>query len=235
MISVEGRIRNVNWLCPFNEANKRQYKDELRLLAGIPALRFVYLNDEGFLGAYGEMACYCESCRGRFVEYFGEEPPTRIDWKDPLWRNWIKWRFEQWTAVHADFREAVRDVRPELGVGMATACTELMGDPAVGIRRGSGGDEPGPGFDEHGNLPWLHARHASLRAPVYDRPGHGLDLHRGASGKAVATRGTGILPRHVAGDDAQGRPVDRYPALCGGRGVCESVVLRDVEGFAGAV
>ncbi len=127
LTSVEGRIRNVNWLCPFNEANKRQYKDELRLLAGIPALRFVYLNDEGFLGAYGEMACYCESCRGRFVEYFGEEPPTRIDWKDPLWRNWIKWRFEQWTAVHADFREAVRDVRPELGVGMATACTELMG------------------------------------------------------------------------------------------------------------
>ena len=127
LTSVEGRIRNVNWLCPFNEANKRQYKEELCALAGIPALRFVYLNDEGFLGAYGEMACYCDSCRERFAGRFGEEPPTAIDWKDPLWRNWIKWRFEQWTAVHAEFRDAVREVRPDLGVGMATACTELMG------------------------------------------------------------------------------------------------------------
>ncbi len=127
LASVEGRIRNVNWLCPFNEANKRQYKEELCALAEIPALRFVYLNDEGFLGAYGEMACYCDACRGRFAEHVGEEPPTRIDWTDPLWRDWIRWRFEQWTAVHAEFRDAVRAVRPELGVGMATACTELMG------------------------------------------------------------------------------------------------------------
>ncbi len=127
LTAVEGRIRNVNWLCPFNEVNKRQYKNELRRLAAIPALRFVYLNDEGFLGAYGEMACYCDFCRKRFADRFGEEPPSVIDWKDPLWRNWIKWRFVQWTAVHAEFREAVRSARPNLGAGMATACTELMG------------------------------------------------------------------------------------------------------------
>lgn len=127
LTASEGRIRNVNWLCPFNEANKSHYKRELRRLARIPALQFVYLNDEGFLGAYGEMACYCDSCRARFAGRYGEEPPIEIDWKDALWRNWIKWRFEQWTAVHAEFRETVREVHPGLGVGMATACTELMG------------------------------------------------------------------------------------------------------------
>jgi len=127
--SVSGRrgMNDLAWFCPFNEANKGWYKEELRQLTRIPALRYVYLNDEGFLGAKGEIACYCDFCRKRFSERFGEEPPVEIDWKNPLWCNWIKWRFEQWTALHAEFREAVKAIRPEIGVGMATAGTELMG------------------------------------------------------------------------------------------------------------
>ncbi len=118
----------LNWLCPFNEANKDNYKRELRELALIPALRYLYLNDEGFLGAKGEMACYCDFCRKHFAKHFGKEPPEDIDWEDPLWRDWIKWRFDEWTALHAEFREAVQAVRPEVGVGMACAyIAELMG------------------------------------------------------------------------------------------------------------
>ena len=117
---------DLNWLCPFNEANKDAFKEELRQLARIPALCYAYLNDEAFLGTASRgMACYCDVCRKRFADHFGADPPEpeQEDWADPLWRNWIKWRFREWTALHGEFREVVRSVNPDVRVGTACACT----------------------------------------------------------------------------------------------------------------
>ena len=43
----------LNWLCPFNEANKDNYKKELRELARIPALEYLYYERFHSLGREG--------------------------------------------------------------------------------------------------------------------------------------------------------------------------------------
>ena len=43
--------------------------------------------------AYYPGACYCPDCRTAFRAENGTEPPTKEDWKDPLWRKFVLFRY----------------------------------------------------------------------------------------------------------------------------------------------
>ena len=43
--------------------------------------------------AYYPGACYCNSCKEKFYEIYGEDIPKEEDWNDPLWRRFIKFRY----------------------------------------------------------------------------------------------------------------------------------------------
>ena len=54
--------------------------------------------------------CYCENCRRGFREESGHELPERVDWDDPVFREWIRWnyrkRLENWEKLNSVTREA---------------------------------------------------------------------------------------------------------------------------------
>ncbi len=106
-------------LCPFRPENKAWYLDQLMEICTWPAVVEVHINDEASLGWFGNwvMGCYCDYCQTQFRAITGTDPPVKRDWDDPLWYTWLEHRFDNWMAVHAEFRDAIKKVRPEVQVG----------------------------------------------------------------------------------------------------------------------
>ena len=109
----------VRWLCPFQPANRERYLALLMKVCEWPAVVEVHLNDEASIGfSGGIIGCYCDYCRGEFRAKTGAEPPVSPDWDDPLWYDWIEHRFDNWVDVHAEFRGAIKQMRPDVDVGI---------------------------------------------------------------------------------------------------------------------
>lgn len=50
--------------------------------------------DNSWSGPGSGTICYCERCRKKFREDCGSELPEQVDWKDPVYRKWIRWSYE---------------------------------------------------------------------------------------------------------------------------------------------
>ena len=109
----------VRWLCPFRPENKTHYLSLLMEICQWGATREIHLNDEACLGfGDGTIGCYCGFCEAEFHKRTGVKPPRPADWDDPLWYKWLESRFENWEAVHSELRSAIKDVRPDVTVGI---------------------------------------------------------------------------------------------------------------------
>ena len=107
------------WVCPFRPENREGYVAFLLKIAPLPALREIWLNDEAQLVLRGHaIGCYCDWCSDDFEKRAGSRPPAQADWDDPLWWRWIDHRMESWTAVHAELRRRIKEVRPDVAVGI---------------------------------------------------------------------------------------------------------------------
>jgi hypothetical protein len=105
--------------CPFNEEYKQLYIKALKMVAKIPNIFEIQLNDEAHLtNWHDKWGCYCENCQRKFREDTGYDVPTVPDWKSEAWRSWIKWRFHYWATIHKEFREAIKSVNPEINVSV---------------------------------------------------------------------------------------------------------------------
>lgn len=51
--------------------------------------------DNSWSGLGRDSICYCNNCRKRFKQKYGEEIPTKADWNDRVYRHWIKWNYER--------------------------------------------------------------------------------------------------------------------------------------------
>lgn len=58
------------------------------------------------------MVCHCGACR----EHYGRPFPERIDWRDPEWLAFQRFRERSMADFAAELRESVRQSRPELPV-----------------------------------------------------------------------------------------------------------------------
>ena len=109
----------VRWLCPFRPENKDWYLSLLMEICRWPAVVEIHLNDEASLGfGDGSIGCYCDFCRSEFRKGTGHDPPTSPDWDAPLWYAWLEARFDNWQAVHSELRAAIKEVRPDVAVGI---------------------------------------------------------------------------------------------------------------------
>ncbi|MDP9051731.1 MAG: Tat pathway signal protein, partial [Acidobacteriota bacterium] len=56
--------------------------------------------DNHWAGQGRESMCYCVNCKSKFRQASGKDLPTRKDWNDPGYRQWIEWshkrRLETW-------------------------------------------------------------------------------------------------------------------------------------------
>lgn len=50
--------------------------------------------------------CYCENCAARFLADTGLSLPQQADWKDPVYRRWIRWSYAQRVALWDRFDAA---------------------------------------------------------------------------------------------------------------------------------
>ncbi len=66
--------------------------------------------DNSWSGLGQDEICYCEYSRGSFRRATGRELPSKKDWDDPDYRQWIKWsykrRLEVWDLNNRAMREA---------------------------------------------------------------------------------------------------------------------------------
>ena len=107
-----------HWLCPFRPENKEHYVSQLRVVAGWPGLREVFLNDEASLGSGVNIGCYCDHCCRAFEAQAGSPPPRTVDWNDPRWWAWVEYRLTKWVEVHAEFRAEIKRIQPAVRVSI---------------------------------------------------------------------------------------------------------------------
>ncbi|MGI6368855.1 MAG: beta-galactosidase [Anaerolineae bacterium] len=66
--------------------------------------------DNSWTGLGRNHICHCPWCRESFRAAVGEELPQRVDWEDPLYRQWVRWsyacRIENWELNNRVTREA---------------------------------------------------------------------------------------------------------------------------------
>jgi len=60
--------------------------------------------------------CVCRWCRESFHRETGLEAPGQIDWTDPVFKRWVRWRNEKLIEVARFFRDTMRQANPDLHV-----------------------------------------------------------------------------------------------------------------------
>jgi len=60
--------------------------------------------------------CTCEACRRKFGEQYGVELPEEEDWRDPLWKSFLRFREDSMADFLRDASARVREVNPEGGI-----------------------------------------------------------------------------------------------------------------------
>ncbi len=65
--------------------------------------------DNSWTGMGRRHICYCPHCREKFRREIGEELPGAVDWKDPVYRAWVRWsyrcRLDVWERYNAAARK----------------------------------------------------------------------------------------------------------------------------------
>jgi hypothetical protein len=49
--------------------------------------------DNSWSGLTRDSICYCENCKRKFRDKAGQAIPTKQDWTDPVYRQWIDWNY----------------------------------------------------------------------------------------------------------------------------------------------
>lgn len=60
--------------------------------------------------------CVCEHCRRKFRSDYGLEIPSRVDWSDPTFKRWVRWRNERLVDGARYVTEKLHAARPGLPV-----------------------------------------------------------------------------------------------------------------------
>lgn len=60
--------------------------------------------------------CTCRWCSAKFRADTGLETPPQVDWTDPTFKRWVRWRNEQLVGTAIHFRDTMREANPTLQV-----------------------------------------------------------------------------------------------------------------------
>lgn len=80
---------------------------------------------EGIKGVYADLlfydqqnlACYCNNCKEKYRKEVGKEMPDKIDWSDPDFIQFIKWRYQNLLDFKKGIRDIVKGYNPKLLFG----------------------------------------------------------------------------------------------------------------------
>ena len=115
--------------CPNNE----EYREFVKVQIDELAREFGDLNLDGlfFDMPYWEITCHCPSCQKRFKEQYGKELPTKKDFKDETWLQYVKarqdWMVDFVRFVKAYTNKAYPTVTVEFNYAAVIGCDWLGG------------------------------------------------------------------------------------------------------------
>ncbi len=135
-------VPHYKWLCPSRPEVKEFLADLFLEVAGnfdVDGVHFDYIRlpdiilpagirprypgvpkEEVFKPQYD--FCYCENCRRLFEEEYGVDP-IKLEYSDPLYGVWFKWRTERITEVVKYVYSKVKKYDPSLEVSAAVFAT----------------------------------------------------------------------------------------------------------------
>ena len=71
------------------------------------------LSDVLFNDSY-KLTCYCKGCLKKYREEVGKEMPTKIDWFDPDFIQFVKWRYKNLLDYQKGIRDIIKNHNPGL-------------------------------------------------------------------------------------------------------------------------
>lgn len=77
------------------------------------------VRDVGVDGIFFDMfhatsaGCYCDVCKARFRELTGQDPPVKEDFDDPLWQQWVNFKYRSIEEALLDFNRAIKAANPD--------------------------------------------------------------------------------------------------------------------------
>ncbi|MBO7742212.1 MAG: alpha-L-fucosidase, partial [Victivallales bacterium] len=104
----EGRYR---WSCPNNPEYREYAKAQLAEVVAYPQLGGIFIDM-----TFWPRCCCCDSCRREYRRRTGREIPEIIDWHNPQWVEFQRWREESMADFAAILTAQVRSVRPDITV-----------------------------------------------------------------------------------------------------------------------
>lgn len=64
------------------------------------------------------LTCLCDGCRRRFKAETGLDLPTKVNWSDPVFRKWVAWRYDSFSAYIGRLARAIRAKHPYAAVAI---------------------------------------------------------------------------------------------------------------------
>ena len=64
--------------------------------------------------------CYCDACRQKFHALTGQEPPTKEDFDNPLWQQWVNFKYRSIESAMLDFNRGIKQANPEAALVVNT-------------------------------------------------------------------------------------------------------------------
>ena len=64
--------------------------------------------DNSWSGLGRGSICYCENCKTSFLKRSGKSIPTKANWNDPIYKEWIRWNYDRRLEIWDLFNKVTR-------------------------------------------------------------------------------------------------------------------------------
>ncbi len=64
--------------------------------------------------------CYCAGCKAKFKQLTGHDAPTVENFENPVWRQWVEFRYRSIEDAMLDFNRAIKAANPEAALVVNT-------------------------------------------------------------------------------------------------------------------
>ena len=104
----EGRYRFV---CPNHPETVAFFQAQIAEILNYPSIVGLFIDM-----SFWPLVCVCDGCRRRYREECGGEIPERLDWKNPDWIRFQRFRERSMAGFAQSLTDFVHRVRPEISV-----------------------------------------------------------------------------------------------------------------------
>lgn len=73
-----------------------------------------------------DIRCYCSYCQDLFRDTFAADLPVEHDWDDPIWCQFVRWRYQVTATFLGDVKTLIKSIKPEVSLDLVSYATSHM-------------------------------------------------------------------------------------------------------------